>query len=280
MFGKLFASMYDGSLHGDWKAIVVLQQLVIVANQHGEVDATPEALADRTGLPIDIIEHGLAVLSQPDKRSRSPDQDGRRIVPLDPGRTWGWRLVNYLKYRNTRDDRDRREQNRQAQERARARKKASARRLTNDDIADCQHPSATVSHGQPKQIKEGTTVVGGVKDKEPQKKKKPPTLWAGGKEKERTRAVPLPAGLTILPAHRAKAERLGLDVEFEFEQFQADAGAHRRMYHNWALAFTGWLGRQHQFTGTKPPTPADQLQRELLERDAENERIRHASNGR
>ena len=50
MFGKLFASMYDGSLHGHWEATVALQQLVILSNRHGEVDMTAEAIAARSSV--------------------------------------------------------------------------------------------------------------------------------------------------------------------------------------------------------------------------------------
>lgn len=115
MYGKLFATMYDGTLgtRGPWQALVTFQQLVILADRHGVVDMTSEAIARRTTIPIDIITKGLAMLEQPDPDSRSPDEDGRRIVRLSDTRAWGWRIVNHGKYRAMRTQEERREYHRQ-----------------------------------------------------------------------------------------------------------------------------------------------------------------------
>jgi len=107
MYGKLFSSMYEGTLYGQWQAIVTLQQLVILADADGVVDMTPPAIAARTSIPLDIIEAGLRQLSEADKYSRSDAEEGRRIVPIDPERPWGWLIVNYAKYRDMRSAEDR-----------------------------------------------------------------------------------------------------------------------------------------------------------------------------
>lgn len=111
MYGKLFAQMYDGTLgsRGPWQALVTFQQLIILADKTGIVDMTAEAIARRTTVPLDIVELGLSELSKPDEASRSPDEQGRRIVALDPARPWGWRIVNYAKYRQLRNEDERRE---------------------------------------------------------------------------------------------------------------------------------------------------------------------------
>lgn len=115
MYGKLFAQMYDGTLgtNGPWQALVTFQQLIILADKDGVVDMTPEALSRRTTVPIDIIQTGLAALEQPDASSRTPDEEGRRIVGLSEGRAWGWRIVNYAKYREMRTAEERRAYHRQ-----------------------------------------------------------------------------------------------------------------------------------------------------------------------
>lgn len=119
MFGKLFSSMYDGSLHGHWKATIALQQLVILSNRHGEVDMTCEAIAARTGIPLEILRTGISELERPDPESRGPAEEGRRIVRLEPSRSWGWRIVNYLYYRNLATAEDKREGARERQKRHR-----------------------------------------------------------------------------------------------------------------------------------------------------------------
>lgn len=111
MYGKLFSSMYDGTLAsvGPWEALVVFQQLIILADIEGCVDMTPEAISRRTTIPLDIIHTGITALLAEDHASRSPAEGGRRIVPLSPAREWGWRIVNYQHYRKIRTADERRE---------------------------------------------------------------------------------------------------------------------------------------------------------------------------
>ena len=127
MYGKLFTQMYDGTLgtQGPWQALVTFQQLVILADQQGVVDMTPEALSRRTTIPIEIIQAGLVALEQPDPKSRTPDLEGRRIVRLSDDREWGWRVVNYLHYRAIRTADERREYMKNYQRERRARVKES-----------------------------------------------------------------------------------------------------------------------------------------------------------
>ena len=98
MYGKIFDSMYEGTLYGHWQAIVTLQQMVVLCNSEGVVDMTPQAISARTSIPLNIIEKGIQDLSEPDRYSRTPGEEGRRIVTLDAHRPWGWVIVNYAKY--------------------------------------------------------------------------------------------------------------------------------------------------------------------------------------
>ena len=109
MYGKLFASMFSGSLHGHWQAIVTFQQMIILADKDGTVEVTPTALSAITSIPLDIIEQGISVLEAPDANSRTPDEDGRRIIRINPERPWGWHITNYAHYRAIRTAEDRRE---------------------------------------------------------------------------------------------------------------------------------------------------------------------------
>jgi len=105
--------MFRGSLYGKWQAIVTFQQMIILADQDGTVDFTPDALAATTSIPLNILQEGIALLEAPDSSSRTPDEEGRRIVLIDPARPWGWHIVNYQKYRSIRTAEDRREYHRQ-----------------------------------------------------------------------------------------------------------------------------------------------------------------------
>lgn len=111
MFGKVFVSMYDGTLatKGPWQALVTFQQLIVLADIEGIVDMTSDAIARRTTIPIEIIKVGITALEQSDSESRTPDMDGRRIARLSDNREWGWQIVNYEKYRKIRSADERRE---------------------------------------------------------------------------------------------------------------------------------------------------------------------------
>lgn len=107
--------MYDGTLgsKGPWQALVTFQQLIILADQHGTVDMTADAIARRTTIPLEVITVGIAALEQEDPDSRTPDEAGRRIVRLSNDRPWGWRIVNYAHYRQLRSNEERRVYQRQ-----------------------------------------------------------------------------------------------------------------------------------------------------------------------
>lgn len=111
MYGKLFASMYDGSLatEGPWEALVTFQQMLILADQEGFVDMTASAISRRTIIPIEIIQKGIAELEKPDPQSRDPANGGRRIERISDTRDWGWQILNYAKYRQIRSSEERRE---------------------------------------------------------------------------------------------------------------------------------------------------------------------------
>jgi hypothetical protein len=119
MYGKIFAQMYDGSLYGQWQALVTFQQLIVLSDPVGVVDMTPQAIAARTSIPLEIIRQGIADLEEPDPNSRTPDEDGRRIIRLSDHRTWGWRIVNHGHYRKLRSQEERREYMREYQRRRR-----------------------------------------------------------------------------------------------------------------------------------------------------------------
>lgn len=137
IYGKVFDSIYDGTLYGHWEAIVTMQQLIVLCGPDGIVDMTPQAIAARTSIPFDIIEKGLKVLAEPDPYTRTPGEDGRRIVLLDDHRPWGWRLVNHGKYRALRDQEQKRESDR---------KRINEKRIKNKSVATTSQSVANVAH--------------------------------------------------------------------------------------------------------------------------------------
>ncbi len=157
MYAKLFTSIYQGTLRGNSNGILVFTNMLAHCDKHGICDIHPRAIAEEVGLSQEAVRAAILELEAPDEESRSPEEEGRRIVRVDEHRAWGWRVVNYLKYRAIRDEDTRREQNRAAQEAWRSRKQSKP-------------TSATVSPDQPiqRQRQEG----------EEEKKKNPPLAGA------------------------------------------------------------------------------------------------------
>ena len=55
MYGKIFESMYDGTLGEHWKALVTFQQLIVICDSNGDVDMTINAIHRRTSIPKEIL---------------------------------------------------------------------------------------------------------------------------------------------------------------------------------------------------------------------------------
>lgn len=152
MYGKIFSSMYDGTLADNWEALVTFQQLIVLANADGVVDMTPSAIARRTGIPSEIINKGLEHLGKPDDDSRSPEMDGRRIMLLDAHRDWGWMIVNYERYRDLSNSAKKRELDAARKREARRRSKDSEPKTAPDTTGqERTEPDASANVRKPPQ---------------------------------------------------------------------------------------------------------------------------------
>ena len=94
-----FDSIYDGTLYGRWPAAAVMATLIPLIDAKGCINRSFEAIAGMTGWPMELLKRGIEELEQPDPHSRTPAEDGRRLIKLDPARPWGWRVVNHMLYR-------------------------------------------------------------------------------------------------------------------------------------------------------------------------------------
>lgn len=134
--------MYDGSLYGQWEALVTFQQMIVLADKEGFIDITPPALSARTGIPTEIIEKGIKVLESDDPYSRTEGEDGKRIVLINPNRPWGWKIINYEKYRDMASLEDRRDYMRDYMKEYRKQDK-----FTNKQpVKDSKQPLAELAH--------------------------------------------------------------------------------------------------------------------------------------
>ena len=122
-FTKLFAGITESTVwcEPDRTRLVWITMLAM-ADQYGRVSGSVPGLANRARVPLEDARLAIAAFLAPDPDSRTKDHEGRRIEEIDGG----WRLLNHAKYRELRSEDDRREQNRLAQARHRARQKPAA----------------------------------------------------------------------------------------------------------------------------------------------------------
>lgn len=126
MFGKHFASMYSGSMVGSGALTFAVWGYVIahmvpdgVAGSMS-VELNPKLLGPILGEPVKDVQAVIEKLCGPDAESRSKEEGGRRLVRLGQ---FDYRVVNGMKYREMRDQENRRRQLREAQERFRVRQR-------------------------------------------------------------------------------------------------------------------------------------------------------------
>ena len=142
MYGKIFESIYDGTLAEDWRALITFQQMIVLCDSDGVLDMTTQAVSRRTGIPIEHINAGVEILEQPDPHSRTSDDQGRRIMRLDDHRAWGWKIINHQKYRDLVDHETVKEQNRVRQQRYRDKHKGVIKNnVTSHTVTENNAPS-------------------------------------------------------------------------------------------------------------------------------------------
>lgn len=120
MYAKIFTQIFDSSIAENYEVRHVFEDMLKLADRDGVVDMTMEAIARRTNVPLEKVRFGIAELLKPDPKSRSGQNGGRRIIPIDSRRDWGWLIVNYQHYREIQDEEARRSYFRDAKRRERS----------------------------------------------------------------------------------------------------------------------------------------------------------------
>lgn len=120
MYAKIFSQIFDSSIAENYEVRHVFEDLLKLADKTGVVDMTLTAIQRRTNVPLEKVTYAVGELMKPDPLSRSKSHEGRRLIPLDSGREWGWIIVNYEHYREIQDEEARRLYFRDAKRRERA----------------------------------------------------------------------------------------------------------------------------------------------------------------
>jgi len=117
-------------MRGKTDLIVVFLNILCHADRDGIADIHWRVIAEETGLSIKKTRAAIKILESPDPESRSPEQEGRRLLRVDDHREWGWQIINYIKYREMRSEEDRRLYMREYMAKKRAVNKIANEKLT------------------------------------------------------------------------------------------------------------------------------------------------------
>lgn len=95
-FTKLFASITESSIWTeDDRTLRVWVAMLARSDSRGIVEGSIPGFASLCRMSVEDFMNALGNLSSPDPYSRTPDHEGRRIEPVQGG----WRILNYLAYR-------------------------------------------------------------------------------------------------------------------------------------------------------------------------------------
>jgi hypothetical protein len=247
VYGKLFASMYTGSMFGKPALVFALMGYAVAnmrpSRKDGEcyVEINPTLLAATFAASAEEVLDALEVLQAPDLGSRTRANDGRRLIAVEKGSQSGpqqFRVVNGSHYRAIRDEDERREYLREAKRRERSRKRVN-----------------NVNHGQPQSSQGEAEVKSEVKVKDSLESAPQPPSDGGGTA-ERTRrsraSHPLPADFTPSDTVAKLAHELRLDLAAEVVQFADNAAATGKRRADWNADLRVWLRRSAKYRDEKP----------------------------
>src|SRR6478735_7552116 len=121
MYGKHFTSMYEGSMIGSGAMAFAIWGYAISHMRPDktvgfQVELNPKLIAFKLGEDEEKVAEQINNFCEPDPASRTPDEKGRKLIKIG---MYDYKVVNGAKYDAIRNEEERRQQNRLAQQRHR-----------------------------------------------------------------------------------------------------------------------------------------------------------------
>lgn len=114
MYGKHFTSMYEGSMIGSGAMAFAVWGYIISHMRPDktvgfQVELNPVLIAFKLGEKENDVAKTIAMFCEPDPRSRTQDEEGRKLIKIG---VYDYKVVNGAKYDAIKNEENRREQNR------------------------------------------------------------------------------------------------------------------------------------------------------------------------
>ncbi len=215
MFVKLFNQILDSSIADNRPLRHFFTDLLLCCDPQGFVVMTESAIARRIGATLEEVKWGLEELEKPDPRSKTPDNEGRRIERLE-GSGYGWRILNFETYKLMRSAEDMREKTRERVRRFRDKTK---------DVTPCNAPVTLGNACNPMKRKMNTKKESKEEEEKGEGKAKAKTPSGEDEVFEKWNSIPeLPKIAKISPSRKAQAKTM-LSESFFAENWRAGMDA-------------------------------------------------------
>ena len=125
-FTKLFSSITESTVWCESSDTrIVWIGMLAMADKYGRVWGSIPGLANRCRVSVDATRAAIKSFLSPDPDSRTKEHEGKRIREIDGG----WLLLNHGKYRDIRDEEERRAYKAEHERKRRAKKQKSPARV-------------------------------------------------------------------------------------------------------------------------------------------------------
>jgi hypothetical protein len=123
MFGKIFESLFTGSMVGAGPTVFAVWSYVIAYTKPpGVVELNPRLLAVIIGCEVGEVEKAIDYLTSPDPMSRFKEHEGRRLIRCG---SFAYEVPTWSTYRAIKSAEDRKAANAEAQRRYREKQRAA-----------------------------------------------------------------------------------------------------------------------------------------------------------
>ncbi len=152
MYGKIFETVFTGSLYGSGPTVFAVWSYVIAtAKPPGVCELNPKLLAGCIGTTVEDVRAAIILLTADDPDSRNSDEEGRRLVHLG---AFQYRVVSFDKYRLMVTVEDKRDADRKRIADKRSKQSIKGEpitdscdisRATSQDVSGCRNTSQDVA---------------------------------------------------------------------------------------------------------------------------------------
>lgn len=257
-YTKLFSSIVTSTIWTEDASVCkVWVTMLAIANKHGEVHASIPGLAQIAGLQRDVVESAIEKFLSPDRYSRTPDDEGRRIEPIDGG----WILLNHAKYRAMASKDEEKTAAAKRQAAFRDRQKRNGKVTESNDLSRKGNATVTPNRDIAEADTDTDTDTDPLKDKkETQEKSSAPSAWSPSPEQIEVGSWFGRKPTTAWTEKELKAWK-GIDDETLADGIAILAAPYRAKEkftrRDLATLLNNWLGEIDRWRSYKPPVQSD-----------------------